>query len=253
MLPLRDNQPRTTTPYVNYSIIAVNLAVFAYEMWLAINSPQDWYAFLRRYAEIPHHFQLAFTGSPEYSIAGAFLTIFTSMFLHAGIVHALGNMWFLWIFGDNIEDHFGHAVYLVFYLFCGFIASMAQLFANPTSDIPSLGASGAIAGVMGAFLLRYPQARVQVYWGYTVFWMPAIGTLFYWFALQVIGQIATQVASSRVTGYHGGIAYWAHLGGFLTGLIMVKVIPGRTEYEYGAWVKPEPASKPETETSTPAQ
>src|SRR5207247_4349005 len=124
------------------------------------------------YAEVPQHFQLAFIGSSGYSIGDAFLTIFTSMFMHGGWWHVLGNMWFLWIFGDNVEDHFGHAVYAVFYLFCGFIASMAHLFADPTSAVPILGASGAIAGIMGAYLLRYPQARIQVFWvwiGYRVF------------------------------------------------------------------------------------
>src|ERR1051326_2391198 len=102
MLPLRDDQPRTTTPWVNYSIIAINLAVFAFEAWLGINDRKAWYDFLMHYAVVPHHFQLAFMGVSGYSIAGAFLTIFTSMFMHAGVLHVLGNLWFLWIFGDNI-------------------------------------------------------------------------------------------------------------------------------------------------------
>src|SRR5690349_5279811 len=131
MIPLRDDQPRTTVPYVTYSIIAGNLAVFGYEISVWMQGPQAWYEFLLHYAEIPQHFQLAFQGS-QYTIGGVALTIFTSMFIHGGWLHVLGNMWFLWIFGDNIEDHFGHATYAVFYLFCGFVASMAQLFANPT-------------------------------------------------------------------------------------------------------------------------
>jgi len=252
MLPLRDDQPRTTTPYVTYSIIAVNLAVFAYEVWIGTQGRQAWYAFLSQYAEVPHHFELAFNGSPDYSIVGVFLTIFTSMFMHGGWLHVLGNMWFLWIFGDNVEDHFGHATYAVFYLFCGFVASMAQLFAAPNSEIPILGASGAIAGVMGAFLLRYPQARIQVFWvwiGYRVFWMPAIGMLFYWFGLQFIGQIW----SSRVGMHTGGVAYWAHLAGFVTGMLMMKLIPGNAEYSYGTWVvKDVAAALPKTEANTPA-
>jgi len=244
MFPLRDDQPRTTVPYVTYSIIAANFVVFAYEIWVGLQGWQAWYAFLVRYAEIPQHFQLAFQGS-QYTISGAFLTIFTSMFIHGGWLHVLGNMWFLWIFGDNVEDHFGHATYAVFYLFCGFIASMAQLFANPTSPVPSIGASGAIAGVMGAYLLRYPNARIQVFWGwigYRLFWMPALGMLFYWFALQVIGQLLIQRFSSGAQV--GGVAYWAHLAGFVTGLVMIKVIPGRSEYAYGAWTK-----RPETTTA----
>ena|SRR5438552_13627258 len=107
MIPLRDDQPRTTTPYVTYSIIGVNLAVFAYEVWLGLQGGQAWHVFLMQYAEVPQHFQLAFIGSSGYSIGGAFLTIFTSMFMHGGWLHVLGNMWFLWIFGDNVEEHFG--------------------------------------------------------------------------------------------------------------------------------------------------
>lgn len=131
--------------------------------------------------------------------------------MHGGWLHVLGNMWFLWIFGDNVEDHLGHAPFALFYLFCGFVASLAQLFANPSSQIPSIGASDAIAGVMGAYLLRYPQAGIQVFWawvGYRVFWMPAIGMLLYWFALQLIGQILTGSGSSAT-----------HLGGVATGRI----------------------------------
>lgn len=243
MFPLRDDQPRTTIAYVTYSIIALNLAVFAYEIWISIQSPQAWYAFLTHYAEVPQHFQLAFQGSSQYTIGGAFLTILTSMFMHGGWLHVLGNMWFLWIFGDNVEDHFGHASYALFYLFCGFVASMAQLFANPMSDIPTMGASGAIAGIMGAYLLRYPQARIQVFWvwvGYRVFWMPAIGMLFYWLALQVIGQVLRD--TTRPGMHLGGVAYWAHLAGFVTGLAMIKLIPGRSEYVYGSWTKREAAT-----------
>jgi membrane associated rhomboid family serine protease len=242
MFPIRDDQPRTTTPYVTYSIIAINLAIFGYEVWLGVQDPKAWYGFLMRYSQVPHHFQLAFQGSSGYTIGGAFLTIFTSMFLHAGWLHVLVNMWFLRIFGDNVEDHFGHAAYALFYLFCGFIGSMAQLFASPTSEIPSLGASGAIAGVMGAYLLRYPNARIQVVWAWFggVFWMRAIGMLFYWFALPFVGQIFTQLSSSATDS--GGVGYLAHLGGFLTGLVMIKVVPGRSEYAYGGWTKRETAT-----------
>ena len=252
MIPLRDDQPRSTIPYVTYSIIAVNLAVFAYEVWLGMQGRQAWHEFLMQHSEIPQHFQLAFNGSSEYTIGGAFLSLFTSMFMHGGWLHVLGNMWFLWIFGDNIEDHLGHAVYAVFYLFCGFVASMAQLFADPTSAIPILGASGAIAGIMGAYLLRYPQARIQVFWiwiGYRVFWMPAIGMLFYWFGLQVVGQIWV----THMSPHSGGIAYWAHLAGFVTGLVMIRLIPGNAEYSYGTWVKKDAtAPLPKAEASTPA-
>jgi membrane associated rhomboid family serine protease len=247
MLPLYDDQPRRSTAYVTYSIIAVNLAVFAYQFRLAMQDPRAWDAFLTLHAEVPHHFQLAFQGSPQYSIAGAFLTILTSMFMHGGWLHVLGNMWFLRIFGDNIEDHLGHATYAVFYLFCGFVASMAQLFVDPTSDIPMLGASGAIAGIMGAFLLRYPQARIRVYWFYSLIWMSAYAMLFYWFALQFLGQLLAQNVASRMHTHVGGVAYMAHLAGFVTGLVLIKLIPGRADYAYGAWTKnapPPPEANP---------
>ena len=237
MFPLRDDQPRTTTPYVTYSLIVINLAIFGYEVWLGVQDPRAWYAFLMQYAEVPHHFQLAFQGAPGYTVGGVFLTIFTSMFLHADWLHVLGNMWFLLIFGDNIEDHLGHVAYALLYLFCGFIGSMAQLLANPTSDVPGLGASGAIAGVMGAYLLRYPQARIRVYWFWGLYWVRAIWMLFYWFALQLIGQIAVQNVSAGMNEDSGGVAYLAHLGGFVTGLVMVKIIPGRSDYAYGSWTK----------------
>src|SRR5256885_14369572 len=242
MIPLRDGPPCTAIPYVNYSILAINLAVFGFEVWARFNDPPALRPFFARYAEVPNHFQLAFGGSSEFTIGAAFLTIFTSMFMHAGWLHVLGNMWFLWIFGDNIEDHLGHVVYPMFYLVCGLLASMAHVYANPDSTLPMVGASGAIAGVMGAFLLRYPQARIQVLWtwfGYRIFWMPAIGMLFYWFALQLVGQAWVQYVSSRTHQQVGGVAYWAHLGGFVTGLILIKVIPSRSEYNYGAWTKKE--------------
>jgi len=242
MIPLRDDQPCKSFAFVNYSIIAVNLAVFGYEMSVRARGYPAWRDMLMRYGTVPHHFELAFTGSSQYTISGAFLSILTAMFMHASILHIIGNMWVLWIFGDNIEDHLGHIEYLLFYLLCGFLASMVHIYANPNLDIPAVGASGAIAGVMGAFLLRYPLARVQMLVIFSllaanVVWMPAWGMLGFWFFFQFIGVILAQVLQPHVphtTG--GGVAYWTHVGGFLIGMVLIKIIPGPAQYAHGGWL-----------------
>ena len=247
MLPLRDDQPRTLIPFVNWSIIAVNIAVFIFEVQHGVGtSPESLddlhsqLAFLNHYAVVPQHFQLAFTGSQGYTIAGVFGTIFTSMFMHGGVLHLIGNMWFLWLFGNKVEDHFGHVVYPFFYLMCGFIASMAHIYAKPESTLPAIGASGAIAGVMGGYLLRYTTAKIQVFsWFFYrayVFWMPAAGMLFYWFALQIVSQLTTDWAATQLHTEVGGIAYWAHIGGFFSGMVLIKFVPGRTKYAHGGWI-----------------
>ena len=237
IFPLRDDQPCKRVAYVNYSLIAVNVAVFLYGFWLGQHDQQGWDSF-HHYTMVPHNFQLAFAGTPGYSVAGSFLTIFTSMFLHGGWLHLIGNMWVLWIFGDNIESHIGHVAYLLFDLLCGFIAGMAHVWANPVSDIPTLGASGAIAGIMGAFLLRYPEAKVQIFvlygWRAGVYWAAAWIILACWFFLQLFGQVLSHLIFG--TQQTGGIAYWAHLGGFLAGMILIKLIPGDTKYSHGGWV-----------------
>ncbi len=206
MLPIRDDQPCTTTPWVNYFIIAANVTVFGYQLSLGLHS-RELYEFYARFGAVPHNFELAFAGSGQVTLIGAFLTILTSMFVHGSVLHLLGNVWVLWIFGDNIEDHLGHVIYPIFYLVCGVLASMTHIYANPSSQVPSIGASGAIAGVMGAFLLRYPQARVQL----------------------LVNGLRTS----------GGVSYWAHVGGFVTGMILIKVIPGHTQYSHGGWFTKE--------------
>ena len=176
MIPIRDDQPCTTTPWVNYFIIAANVTVFGYQLSLGLHS-RELYEFYARFGAVPHNFELAFAGSGQVKLIGTFLTILTSIFVHGSVLHLLGNVWVLWIFGDNIEDHLGHVIYPIFYLVCGVLASMTHIYANPSSQIPSIGASGASAGGMGAFLLRYPQARVQllVMFSYlaNVVWMSA--------------------------------------------------------------------------------
>jgi membrane associated rhomboid family serine protease len=161
------------------------------------------------------------------------LTILTSMFLHGGWLHIIFNMWFLWIFGDNIEDYLGHFTYLIFYLLCGTAAALTQIALAPNSTIPTIGASGAIAGVMGAYVLLYPRAKVLtlvvLIVFFTFWWIPAWVFLGYWFLLQFFS------ASITVHQASGGVAFGAHVGGFVTGLVLIKVFPRRTRaYRYGS-------------------
>jgi len=148
--------------------------------------------------------------------------VFTSMFLHGSWMHLLGNMWFLWLFGNNVEDSMGHGRFVVFYLVCGIAAALAQVVANPASGIPMVGASGAISGVMGGYLVLYPHVRVYVlvFLGFfvTTITLPAWTMLLYWFALQFLGGLTSLVAERG-----GGVAFWAHAGGFVAGLVLVKL------------------------------
>jgi hypothetical protein len=159
------------------------------------------------------------------------LPLLTSMFLHASWLHLIGNMWVLWIFGDNIEDYLGHFPYLIFYLVSGLAASLLHTLLNANSNVPSVGASGAIAGVMGAYFLLFPSARVLTLIPLIIFftfvWLPAWIVLGYWFVLQFLSGAATSIAYSSRTGGGGGIAFWAHVGGFVAGLAMIKLMPQR--------------------------
>jgi rhomboid family protein len=238
MFPIRDDQPRFSTPYVNYFIIALNVAVYVlFEVPVQFQGDRAFNALIFQFGFIPERFMHALAGSPYYSLPAASLTIFTSMFLHGGFFHILGNLWFLWIFGDNIEDHLGHFPYLIFYLLCGIAAALTDMAITPSSTIPTIGASGAIAGVMGAYVLLYPKARVQtlvvLIVFFTFWWLPAWVFLGYWFLIQFI---ATSVTAASVRHQTGGIAFAAHVGGFVTGLIFIKLFPRRTRaYRYGSW------------------
>ena len=205
MLPIGDdNTGRRSIPYMTYLIIAACFIVFLIEM-----SQGD--AFVTAFSVIPANL----IANP----AGQFYTIFTAMFMHASWLHILGNMLFLWIFGDNIEDRFGHGKYLLFYLLCGFVATLAQVFAAPTSTVPNLGASGAIAGVMGAYLLLLPGQRVRVLLGFFIVRLPAVIVIGLWIGLQIFSEV--------VAGPSGGVAYMAHIGGFITGLILALMFRGQ--------------------------
>lgn len=206
MFPIRDHNPSGRTPYVVYALMALNIVIFlSYQP--IIDNPRQLYAFWDTWAMIPeevtHGFDLH--------------TVITSMFLHGGWMHLAGNMLFLWIFGDNLEDEMGHIGFLIFYLASGVGAAIAQIIADPSSPIPMVGASGAIAGVMGGYLLLFPKARVDILLIliiiFRIFTVPAWLMLGLWFGLQLFNGIATDAAG-------GGVAYWAHAGGFIVGALL---------------------------------
>lgn len=212
IFPIRDNQPSRSFPLVTVALIAINVAVFLFETTLDSRS-QDF--FIRSYALIPESFRAS--------------TLVTSTFLHGGFFHILGNMWFLWIYGDNVEDRLGKGRYLLFYLASGVAAGLLQLAVSPHSAIPTVGASGAIAGVMGAYMLLYPHAEIK-----TIIFLlflirvdiPALWLLIYWFALQVYSGIYELGRQSN----QGGVAWFAHIGGFLAGMALIKVMKTRDPY-----------------------
>jgi len=238
MFPIRDDQPTFSTAYVNYFIIALNVLVFLFfELPAQAQSTRAMSELIAQFGLVPGHFTDALVGYGRYSIPGTFLTIFTSMFMHGGWLHILGNLWFLWIFGDNVEDYMGHFPYLIFYLICGVAAALTDIAIDPHSTIPTIGASGAIAGIMGAYILLYPKARVQTLVVLIVFitfwWLPAWVFLGYWFLIQFILTSVTATAARHQTG---GVAFAAHVGGFVAGLALVKIFPRRTRnYRYSSW------------------
>src|SRR6266496_6746974 len=238
MFPIRDDQPRFSTPYVNYFIIALNVLIYVFfELPVQMQGGRHFEALVFQFVFVPEHLTGALAGAPQYSISASLLTIFTSMFLHGGLLHVVGNLWFLWIFGDNIEDHLGHFTYLIFYLLCGIAAALTFIAINPSSTVPTIGASGAIAGIMGAYIVLYPRARVQtlvvLIVFFTFWWLPAWVFLGYWFLIQFV---ATSMAAGAGPHQTGGVAFAAHVGGFVAGLILVKVFPRRTQnYRYGTW------------------
>ena len=215
MIPLRDVIPSRTTPVVTVSLIVANIVVFLYELTLG-----------RRVEE----FTLVFGLVP---VDFSWFTVFTSMFLHGGLFHVAGNMLYLWIFGDNVEDRMGHARFLGFYLFCGTAAALAQAFTSPDSTVPMVGASGAIAGVMGAYFVLYPRSRIvtliPLLFFFQIVEVPAIFFLGIWFVMQLLSGAGSIAASAT-----GGVAFWAHVGGFVAGVGGVLVLrrPERQRVEW---------------------
>jgi len=236
MIPIRDDTPRYSTPYVTYFIIALNVLVFLFELSVGAQGPRALNSLIHEFGVVPRHFVRVASG-PGFSLPGLLLPILTSMFLHGGWVHIIGNMWFLWIFGDNIEDYLGHLRYLFFYLASGFAAALAHILLNLGSNAPTVGASGAIAGVMGAYLVLYPRARVltlvPLIVFFTFWWLPAWVMLGYWFVVQFLMGTLTSITESQSTG---GVAVWAHVGGFVAGIVLIKLLPERSQRRrYAAW------------------
>jgi membrane associated rhomboid family serine protease len=208
MFPIGDdNSGRRTFPLVTYVLIAVNVLFFLVEL-------DGGDAFVKQWAFVPSRF----LANP---VAG-FPTLLTSMFMHAGWVHLGGNMLYLWIFGDNVEDRLGHGTFTVFYFVCGLAATFAQLMFSAGSHVPNLGASGAIAGVLGSYILLFPQGRVSVLQGQRVVQMPALLVIGFWIVLQLFSGIGS-ISNSADTG---GVAYMAHIGGFVAGCVLTLLLRG---------------------------
>ncbi len=209
MFPIGDdNTERRTVPYVTYVLIALNVLVFLLEL-------QNGDDFIRQWAFIPARF----SADP----GGNVFTVFSAMFMHGSWLHLGGNMLYLWIFGDNVEDQFGHAKYLFFYLLAGIAATFAQYIAMPESSVPNVGASGAIAGVLGAYILMFPKARVNVLLGRSVVAMPALVVLGFWIVLQLVSGVGSIAYTDADVG---GVAYMAHVGGFVAGFLMAFLFRG---------------------------
>lgn len=230
MIPLSDPDiPRRTKPYVNYALIAACGLVFLYELFIG---PSGREAFFYRYGLIPKELtsgvdltRLVGPGGVLDIDSGvpAWVTIFTSMFVHGDIMHFAFNMLFLWVFGDNIEDRLGHVKYLLFYLVAGIIAAWTQVALNPSSDVPMIGASGAIAGVLGGYLLLYPFSQIRtLVILFVIFYIriPAFILLGFWIILQFVSGLGSLGPHAQA----GGTAYWAHVGGFLAGMLMMAVL-----------------------------
>ena len=220
MIPIRDDAPRAVTPYVTYSLIALNTLLFLFEVSLP---PFQLNRFLYEFGLVP----ALFTANPA---AGA-VTVLTSMFLHGGWIHLIANMWALYLFGDNIEDYLGGFKFLLLYFAGGVLAALLQVLFAPTSEVPMIGASGAIAAVMGAYFLLFPAARVltvvPIFFAWFV-WLPAWLVLGYWFLAQFLNGAAVTIG--RTAGRaSGGVAFWAHVGGFVAGLTLIKLFQPRAQ------------------------
>lgn len=217
MIPIKDDNPTRTFPIINYALILANIVVFVYQATLP---PHAYKAFVLSNAMIPARIPAFLAGHLGFQVA--FYPLFTSMFLHSGLLHLLGNMLFLYIFGDNVEDTFGHIPYLIFYLFCGIGSGVTHVAFNLHSAIPAIGASGAISGVMGAYAVLFPRARVLMLFFIFLIPVPAVLVLGYWFLIQFLEGIGQLGA-----GATGGVAFWAHVGGFVIGLLVALLVKER--------------------------
>ncbi|MCP5114734.1 MAG: rhomboid family intramembrane serine protease [bacterium] len=227
MIPLRDSQPSLTTPIVTVGLIVVNVVVFLYQVSLDDYSLNH---LIRTYGAIPSHWSLA-------NLPAALVTeshrLISAAFLHGGWLHPLGNMWFLWIYGDNVEDILGKWKYLFFYLACGVLASLIHIGFNGDSQAPMIGASGAIAGVMGAYLVKFPHSRIKtLIWIFvfvTVIEIPAVLILVYWLLIQVVSSV---YSIGSMSASSGGTAWFAHVGGFVVGVVLIKLMGTRERFRH---------------------
>lgn len=214
MIPLRDTQPSNCFPVVTYSLIATNLVVFIIQLMVGLNNEQ----FIYHYGLVPAKYTIH-QYREFFSLSNKLFSMVSYMFLHGGFLHFIGNMWSLYIFGDNVEDHLGSVRFLVFYMACGLISGLMHFTFQPFSDIPTIGASGAIAGVMGAYFLLYPRSKIltliPIIFIPFFFEIPAFIFLGIWFLIQFFNAAAG--------GAGGGIAWWAHIGGFVAGLVLIKL------------------------------
>jgi membrane associated rhomboid family serine protease len=220
MFPVHDDNPTRITPYVTYLLLIACVLVFFWQLSLGDAQQQAVYSF----GVIPSVLFATKSLPVELQILPAWLTIFSSMFLHGGWMHLIGNMLYLWVFGNNVEDAMGHGRFIVFYLLCGLLAALTQAVLNPDSEIPMVGASGAISGVLGAYLLLHPHARILVIIpiGILIYtpWIAAYWVLGFWFVLQILNSL---VSASET----GGVAYGAHLGGFVAGMLLIPLFKYR--------------------------
>jgi len=238
VVPLRDDNPISTTPIVVYVLLALNVAIFFHELTLNEAALQQ---FFNVWAIVPAELTssfgdgaLALNGRPERE----WFTLISSQFLHGGWLHVGGNMLYLWVFGNNIEDQLGSVKFLFFYLLCGVLAGLSQWFFDPTSTIPTLGASGAVAGIMGAYIIRFPRAKIltliPLFIFITTLRIPAIFFLGWWFFQQALYSVASLGATADMGS--GGVAYWAHAGGFVFGAILGPLLglfsKGRDQYRW---------------------
>jgi membrane associated rhomboid family serine protease len=214
IFPIKVTQPSYSKPVVTVLLIMANVLVFLHEFWLQMVDPYSLNHFMTLYSLRPAYFHFA--------------NILTSMFVHANWIHVIGNMLFLWVFGESVEDILGHGKYLLFYLLCGVAAAIAQIAIDPSSRVPIVGASGAIAGVMGAYLVKFPKSRVvMLFWFFFFFTfdLPAWFMLVYWFGLQFAGGLGSIAQTTQ-----GGTAFFAHLGGFVAGIVLVYTMGTRQPY-----------------------
>jgi membrane associated rhomboid family serine protease len=223
MIPISDDPIRHRFPVVTILLIVTNLVVFVYE--LSLGGRLD--GFVQAFGTVPLEVTSGRDLAPRAPLGNSYVTLLTSIFLHGGWMHLISNMLYLWVFGDNVEDRFGHAPYLLFYLVCGVLATLAQVAINPESTIPSIGASGAVAGVLGGYLVMFPGAQVRtlLLLGFFIL-IPRIPALFLigvWFVLQLVSGVG-QLGVAEETG---GVAFWAHVGGFVAGVVLALLLRPR--------------------------